>query len=257
MKFSANIGFLWNELPLTDAIKAAKAAGFDAVECHFPYGTPAAAVASTLEETGLPMLGLNTVRGQEGENGLAALPGRERDARRAIEQAIEYAAEIKAKNVHVMAGTADGEMACSTYMANLEYAAEIAEPYELTILMEPLNHLDAPGYFLKNTSQASDIIQKLARPNVKLMFDSYHVQITEGDLTRRLARLQPIIGHIQFASVPDRGPPDCGEIDYDHIFATIAELGFEMPLGAEYRPAGRTEDSLKWLSNIKSKGRIK
>ena len=84
MKFSANLGFLWNDRPLPDAIHAAAAAGFDAVECHWPYDTPAAGVTAALTETGLPMLGLNTRRGNVGENGLAALPGREPDARAAI-----------------------------------------------------------------------------------------------------------------------------------------------------------------------------
>jgi len=87
-KFSANLGFLWADQPLPSAIRAAKAAGFDAVECHWPYGTPAADVKAALEETGLPMLGLNTLRGDVagGENGLSALPGREEEARAAITQ---------------------------------------------------------------------------------------------------------------------------------------------------------------------------
>ena len=106
MKFSANLGFLWNELPLPAAIAAARRAGFDAVECHWPYDTPAQAIADALRETGLAMLGLNTVRGdvKAGENGLAALPGRQADARAAIDQAIAYGRAIGARNVHVMAG---------------------------------------------------------------------------------------------------------------------------------------------------------
>ena len=106
MKFSANLGFLWADRPLPDAIRAAKAAGFDAVECHWPYNVPVSATAAALEETGLPMLGLNTSRGNVtiGENGLAALPGREADARAAIDEAVAYAAGISAAAIHVMAG---------------------------------------------------------------------------------------------------------------------------------------------------------
>ena len=63
MQFSANLGFLWTELPLPEAIRAAKAAGFDAVECHWPYDVPAEELRAVLDETGLPMLGINTVRG--------------------------------------------------------------------------------------------------------------------------------------------------------------------------------------------------
>ncbi|CAG0912102.1 unnamed protein product, partial [Cyprideis torosa] len=102
LKFSANLGFLWQELALPDAIRAAKAAGFDAVECHWPYDTPVDEVKQALAETGLVMLGLNTVRGDlaAGENGLAALWGQEDEAERAIDQAIAYAAAINAQNVH-------------------------------------------------------------------------------------------------------------------------------------------------------------
>lgn len=122
MKFSANLGFLWTEHALPDAIRAAKAAGFDAVECHWPYDVPAADVKAALDETGLSMLGLNTVRGNPGENGLAALPGREPEARAAIDQAIAYAVEIGADAIHVMAGFAEGPEAEATFLENLGYA---------------------------------------------------------------------------------------------------------------------------------------
>ena len=76
-EFSANLGFLWTDRSLPEAIHAAQAAGFSAVECHWPFETPAQDVRAALHATGVPMLGLNTVRGNPGENGLAALPGRE------------------------------------------------------------------------------------------------------------------------------------------------------------------------------------
>lgn len=88
MLFSANLGFLWNDLPLPEAIRRAREAGFDAVECHWPYDTPAEDVAAALAECSLVMLGLNTRRGGAGENGLLALPGREQGARAAIDEAI-------------------------------------------------------------------------------------------------------------------------------------------------------------------------
>ena len=117
MKFSANLGFLWNDRPLPHAIRAAKAAGFDAVECHWPYGVPAEVTKAALDETGLQMLGLNTRRGNTaiGENGLAALPGREADARAVIDEAIAYASIISAKAIHVMAGNSSGPRARRTF----------------------------------------------------------------------------------------------------------------------------------------------
>ena len=249
MKFSANLGFLWSERPLPDAIRAAKSAGFDAVECHWPYGVDPADVKAALRETALPMLGLNTSRGDvaAGDNGLSTLPNRIPEARAAIDQAVAYGEAIGAQNIHVMAGFAQGTEAHQTYVDNLRYASGIAAAKGMSILIEPLNHYDAHGYFLQTTDQATAIIDEVGAPNLKLMFDCYHVQIMEGDLTRKLASLKDHIGHIQFASVPDRGTPDHGEVNYDHIFNVIKQLGYSMPLGAEYKPQGATAASLDWL----------
>lgn len=249
MQFSANLGFLWTERTLPGAIRAAKATGFDAVECHWPYGTPASEVKDALQDTGLQMLGLNTRRGDlsKGENGLTALPGRETEARSAIDEVLAYASAIGAANIHVMARFSQGPMAEETFVGNLKYACDQAGSLGITILIEPLNTYDAPGYFLSTTTQALDILEKVGRDNIKLMFDCYHVQLMEGDLSNRLKRLLPQIGHIQFASVPDRGTPDHGEVHYAYLFDLLNRLGWQSPLGAEYKPDGPTEDSLGWL----------
>ena len=249
MRFSANLGFLWADRPLPDAIRAAKAAGFDAVECHWPYAHDPHDVKAALDETGLEMLGLNTSRGDvaAGENGLAALPNREAEARAAIDQALDYAHIIGAGAVHVMAGFASGATAHKTFVANLCYATTQAAEKGITILIEPLNHYDAKGYFLSTTAQAVAIIEEVKAPNLRLMFDCYHVQLMEGDLTNRLSRLLPVIGHIQFASVPDRGTPDHGEVSYEHIFSHIDSLRWARPIGAEYKPKIETDLTLDWM----------
>lgn len=251
--FSANLGLLWRELALPDAIRAAGRAGFDAVECHWPYSVPVDAVRAALGETGLAMLGINTVAGrlENGENGLAALSGREAEARAAIDQAIDYASAIGARNVHVMAGSAEGELARQTFVSNLTYAAARAATRGITILIEPLNRFDWPRYFLRTTDEATEIIAATGASNLKLMFDCYHVQITEGDLTRRLQALMPIIGHIQIAGVPDRGEPDRGEVNYRHIVDVLESLGYDRPIGAEYRPAGPVEAGLGWMKALR------
>ncbi len=246
LKFSANLGFLWADWPLPDAVRAAKAAGFDAVECHWPYDVPAGELAAALHETGLKMLGLNTSRGNlaAGDNGLSAVPGREAEARDAIDQALCYGQAIDVANIHVMAGFAAGDQARQVFERALEYACEQAAKTGITILIEPLNSYDAPGYFLNTTDQAIAIIEAVGAANLKLMFDCYHVQLMQGDLTHKLQALMPHIGHIQFASVPDRGAPDHGEVNYSHVFETIRTLGYTAPLGAEYKPAGQ---SLEWM----------
>lgn len=251
IRFSANLGFLWAGLALPDAIRAAKAAGFDAVECHWPYDTDAAAVRAALNDTGLAMLGLNTRRGQPGENGLAALPGREAEARAEIDRALDYAAAISCGAVHVMAGVAEGAAAEATFRANLDHACARAAGQGTTILIEPLNRYDAPGYFLTSPEQAADIIAASEHPNLRLMFDCYHIQIMGGDLTRRLGRFLPITSHVQIAAVPDRGTPDHGELDYRHVLGALADLGWDRPVGAEYKDARPTGETLGWMAALR------
>lgn len=249
MKFSANLGFLWNDRPLPDAIRAAKVAGFDAVECHWPYGVPVSETKAALEETGLSMLGLNTSRGNIaiGENGLSALPGREADARAAIDEALAYAAGVSASAVHVMAGNSSGPRARRAFCDNLGYACDAAGE-AVTILIEPLNPYNAPGYYLNGTQIAADIVREVGKPNLRLMFDFYHIQIIEGDVTRRFETLLPLIGHVQIASVPDRGTPDHGELDYDYVLSRVAELGWQRPIGAEYLPRDVANPDMSWLA---------
>lgn len=244
-RFSANLGFLWTELPLPDAIRAAAAAGFDAVEAHWPYDVPAAEVKAALDQTGLPMLGINTVRGES--NGLSAIPGKVAEARAAIDQALDYAVATGTGAVHVMAGFASGPEVHQTFTDNLAYACDRAAPHGITCLIEPLNSYDAPGYFHSTTAHAVEIIEATGRANCKLMFDCYHVQVMEGDVTRRLEALLPHTGHIQFADVPHRGAPGTGELNYPYIFERIDALGWAAPIGAEYKPGGPTEATLGWM----------
>jgi hydroxypyruvate isomerase len=255
MRYSANLGFLFTDLPLPQAIHAAKDAGFDAVECHFPYDVPAAEVAAALQQTGLTMLGLNTWPGDKaaGDFGLAALPGREEEARAAIAQAVDYAVATGTKAIHVMAGRTDGgDSAEATFRANLTHACDLAAPHGITILIEPINTRDVQNYHLSRTDHALQIITALNRPNLKLMFDCYHMQIMQGDLATHLRDLLPVIGHIQIAAVPDRGEPDQGEVDYRWLTGHIAALGYSGPIGAEYKPRNGTAAGLAWLAQFRA-----
>ncbi|MGB0843442.1 MAG: hydroxypyruvate isomerase family protein [Alphaproteobacteria bacterium] len=252
-RFSANLGFLWSDLSLPDAIRAAKNAGFDAVECHWPYDIGAETVRATLTETGLPMLSINTSRGnhQVGEMGLNALPGREFEARSAIDQALAYAAQIGAENIHALAGVTAADGAWETFAENLGYACVSAEKYGIGVLIEPINTFDVPGYFLSKTDQAIELIQAVNTSNLKLMFDAYHVERMEGAVCPRLEKLMPWIGHIQFAGVPNRERPDQGGLDYKTVFQTIKHLGYAAPLGAEYKCVGETENTLGWMQTLR------
>jgi hydroxypyruvate isomerase len=205
MRFSANLGFLWTELSLPEAIRAAGAAGFDAVECHWPFATDPGLVRDALAEAGLPMVALNTRPGDRarGEFGLAALAGREAEARAAIAEAVAYANAVGAGAVHVMGGVAEGPEAERVFVENLGFAG--AEAGALTVLIEPINHVDVPGYFLGSVDRALDVLDKVAAPNLKLMVDCYHLARMGHDVAEEVVRLMPHTGHVQIAGHPGTG----------------------------------------------------
>ncbi|MBD2749233.1 TIM barrel protein [Microvirga sp. BT688] len=253
-RFSANLGFLFSDRPEIERVAAAASCGFKAVEMHWPYHVPAHDMREALASHDLTMLGLNMPIGNAaGDFGLAALSGRESEFQHALDQALSYGSTIRASALHCLAGivSADERMAAErTFITNLQMAADRAGQAGMTILIEPMNHRDRPGYFLHHVEQAAAIIEQAGRRNIKLMFDCYHVQITQGDLTTRLRTHLNLIGHVQIAAVPSRAEPDEGEVNYRDIFRTLDSLSYQGWVGAEYRPRGRTEDGLVWLSNL-------
>ncbi len=255
MRFSANLGLLWTNLQLPAAIRAAKDNGFDAVECHWPYDVPPENVLQALNETGLRMLGLNTGRGDvsKGEIGVAALQGREYQSRQFIDEALAYAVKIGCDYIHVMAGTADfhNQIAQRVFTENIRYACRAAALVEKTVLIEPLNTYDAPGYFLSTLEDALLVIKQVGEPNLKIMFDCYHQQLMGGDLLNRFKHALPHIGHVQFASVPERVEPDIGEVYYPWLLKEFVVAGYTGMFGAEYKARARTEDGLSWLSDYR------
>ncbi len=253
-RFSANLGFLWADLPLLERIDAAAAAGFRAVELHWPYETPAEAVAERCAERGVVLLGINTAVGaRAGDAGLAAVPGREAEAREAIDQAFDYAAAAGGTAVHVMAGKvpeAEREAGRRVFAEALRHVAERAEKTGILALLEPLNPRDMPGYFYSRVEEAVGLIDAVGSERIRLMFDCYHVGVTQGDVITRLRRYQPWIGHIQVAAVPSRAEPDEGELAYPAIFAEIDALGYAGWVGCEYKPRAGTDAGLGWTEAL-------
>jgi 2-dehydrotetronate isomerase len=248
-RLAANLGWLFAEHPFMERFGAAAAAGFRAVELLYPYEHPAAVVRAELARHGLTQLGINTPVGREGESGLAALPGREREWRDAFLRALDYAVAAGARSVHCLAGCVPPEKrpaAETVFIANLARAAEDAAKSGIMLLIEPLNPRDRPDYFLTRVEQAADIIGKVGAPHLRIQFDFYHVQIVSGDLIRRFETHLPLIGHVQIASVPQRREPDEGEVNYPEILAALDRLGYAGFVGCEYRPRAGTEQGLAW-----------
>ena len=247
-KLAANLTWLFTEVPFLDRFEAAAAAGFRAVEFLRPYEFPPEEIAARVERHRLEVVLLNAPSGDasKGERGLAALPGREADFMRTMDRALDYAKATGCKRIHVLAGNASGSAAEGTYTANLKAAADLVAPLGITLLIEPLNTRDAPGYFLSTTSAALAILERVDRRNVSLQFDLYHCQIMEGDLARHIRDLAGRFAHVQIAGVPDRNEPDTGEINHAYVLDLLDETGYAGWVGCEYGPKAGTVAGLAW-----------
>jgi hydroxypyruvate isomerase len=249
-KFAANLSTLFTELPFLDRFAAAKAAGFTAVEFQSPYALSPADIKASAARAGLAVVLFNAPMGdaKAGDRGLAAQPGREAEFAASIATALVYAQAFDCKQIHVLAGPASGERAAqeALYVANLQRAATSAAAAGVSLLIEPLNARDNPGYFLNTTRQATAVLDRVDRANVALQFDFYHCQITEGDLAHHTKSLFGRYPHVQIANVPGRHEPDQGEINFSYLFDRLDELGYAGWVGCEYRPKSATLAGLGW-----------
>ena len=258
-RFAANLSFLFNEGPFLERFAEAAQAGFRAVEFAFAYSYPLKDVVAAQREAGVEVALMNAPPGDQeaGERGLASLPGREHEFAAGIATALQYAQALGCRRLHVMAGVLprdadvdERERRLRVYQRNLRYACTEAAAQGVTVLIEPLNPRDMPGYLLTTQADAHAIRTEIGAPNLKVQMDLYHAQIVEGDLTVKLRRWLSHIGHIQIAGVPDRGEPDVGEINYAWIFRLLDELNYDGWVGCEYRPAHGTTEGLAWFYRL-------
>jgi hydroxypyruvate isomerase len=251
-RLAANLSMMFNEVPFLERFAAARKAGFEGVEYLFPYDIPAAELRTRLTGEGLTQVLFNMPPGDwaRGERGLASLPGREPEFRESVKKALDYAAALDCRQIHCMAGIVPAGVspvtAAAVYAANLARAAEQAQPAGVRLVIEPINHRDMPGYFLNTQAQGAAVVEAIGRDRLGLQFDVYHVQVTEGDITKRMEQFMPVIAHMQIADVPARNEPGTGEIGWPFVFRRIDELGYKGWVGCEYRPAGETVEGLHW-----------
>lgn len=253
VRLAANLSTLFTELPFLERVAAAARAGFRAFECQFPYEVEPAALAARREAAGLDWVLFNAPPGrvEAGERGIASLPGREREFDAGLERAVAYMEAGGCRQVHVMAGLlpagADRERHLAHFVESIARAADRFAALDADVLIEPINtRVDVPGYLLDGTRLALECIARAERPNIRLQYDVYHMQIMEGDLMRSIERLLPWIGHIQIADNPGRHEPGTGEIAFERLLRHLDAIGYAGHVGCEYLPAGRTEDGLGW-----------
>ena len=252
-RFAANLSMMYTEVPFLERFGACAADGFRAVEFLFPYEHPAQAIRDELDRHGLQQVLFNAPPGsfEAGERGIAGLPGRRDEFQQGIDQAIEYAKVLGCPRVHVMAGLLKRESEFTAqrelYVDNLGWAARKLGDAGLTMLIEPINTRDIPGYLLNTQADAHAIVERIGASNLKVQMDLYHCQIVEGDVAMKIRKHLSGVGHIQIAGVPQRHEPDIGELNYPYLFELLDELGYDGWIGCEYRPKGRTSDGLGWL----------
>lgn len=252
-RFAANLTMMYPEHAFLDRFRAAAQDGFEAVEFLFPYEHPAAEIRSRLETQGLQLALFNAPPGDwaKGERGIASCPGREEEFRGSIAKALEYARALGNERLHVMAGLiapdADRARHREVYLRNLAHAAREAAALGITVVIEPINTRDIPGFFLNRQDEAHAVCAEVAAPNLKVQMDLYHCQIVEGDLAAKIRRYLGGVGHMQIAGVPERHEPSLGEVNYPYLFDLIDSLGYAGWIGCEYRPRRGTSEGLEWI----------
>lgn len=246
-RFAANLTFLFTELPILDRFAAARRAGFDGVEMLFPYDLAAHELAAACHGAALEFVLLNTPppNWAGGPRGFAAVPGGEERFRHDFDRALRYAQLLRSRHIHVMAGKAEGPAAHRTLVENLRWAA--ARAPHASLLLEPINQADMPGYFLSDFRLAAQIIAEVGAPNLGLQFDAYHAHVITGDAAACLTAHLDIVRHIQIAGAPGRHEPRIGDIDYGDFFRRVDAAGYRGWVSAEYIPQTTTEAGLRWL----------
>ncbi len=252
-RFDANLSMLFTEVDFLDRFAAAAAAGFAGVEYVSPYDYEPDILARRLAANGLSQVLFNLPVGDwdAGERGIAILPDRVAEFRSGAETAVAYAKALGCKQVNCLAGIVpDGTNLAvlrETFIENLKFTADLFEKYDTKLLIEPINPIDIPGFYLNSSRQALDLIEAVGSDNLYLQYDIYHMQIVEGDLARTIEAALPRIAHIQIADNPGRHEPGTGEINYPFLFDHLDRIGYQGWVGCEYRPSGPTADSFGWM----------
>lgn len=237
-----------------DRFAAAAEAGFKGVEYLFPYDFDKDEIAAALKANGLTQVLHNLPAGDwgAGERGIACHPDRVEEFKAGVDQAIEYATTLGCKQINCLAGIApegvDEETLRKTFVSNLAYAAEKLGEHGIRLLIEPINTINIPGFYLNYTQQALDIIAETGSDNIRVQYDIYHMQIMEGDLARTMENNLAMIPHIQLADNPGRHEPGTGEINYPFLFDFLDKIGYTGWIGCEYAPAAGTKEGLGWIT---------
>jgi hydroxypyruvate isomerase len=253
-RLAANVAWLFTEHPWVDRFGAARQAGFAAVE--FPWPAEPDATAAAIRGAGIGVALLNMDAGDlaAGARGWPNDPGRVEEWRRALEAALDLAATVGCRSVNVLAGNrlagaGDGEQrACLE--ANLRWALPRAADAGVTLVTEMLNRRENPDYLIASLDETEPLRERLAPLGWRLQYDTWHLALTERDVPAAIRRAGGHIGHVQVADVPGRHEPGSGSLDWRAIGAALDAVGYEGPIGLEYRPRAGTARGLSGLNDL-------
>ena len=247
LKFSANLSWLYPEIPFLMRFHRARKAGFRGVECTFPYEIEEGALGNELRAHDLAQVLINAPPGNwsRGDRGLAGLPDRREEFLASLDVARRYANELRCPFVHVLAGCRSQGADRYTYKENLKRAVDMLGQVGAQPLVEVLNGRDVPGYLIDHPDIACELVDQV--PGLGLQADLYHLQITRGDITSFLRENIGVIRHVQVAGVPDRGEPNRGELNIHHCLNVLSDLGYSGWIGCEYSPQRSDDDGLSWV----------
>lgn len=251
LKLSANISMLFCEVPFLERFKAARDAGFEAVEFLYPEGVSSEVVVSLLGKERLAHSLANMPFGPA-DLGVAAVPGQERVFEQRMREALRYANVTGCKTLHALAGKAtparDQDVIDRTLIQNLRSAASLANEHGVTVVLEAINRSDVPDFALNGVHHAAHIVEAVSRPNVRLLLDLYHVGRLGEDVHEVVRQYGPTAGYVQVAGFKGRHEPDDGAADYVGMLCLLWESGYRGWVGCEYRPLAGTVEGLSWLS---------
>lgn len=245
LTLSVCIEMIFRGLPFVERIGATRAAGLDAVEFWGWRNKDLDAVRAACEEHGVRVaaFGLDT-------GGPLTAGGDIDELMTCVDDSIQAARKLGARTLLCTTGNEQLGRSRSEQRemvtAKLQAIAPLLEDAGVTAVLEPLNVLvDHQGYFLVGTAEALEILEEVNSPNVKLLFDIYHQQISEGNVLRNLTGSLPRLGHVHAADNPGRHEPGTGELNYPVILRRLDECGYDGYVGLEYRPSRDPAETLR------------
>ena len=219
---------------ILSAIDLTAKAGLDAIEFWTWPGKDIEAIGRRARQHNLAVAAMCT------RNFILNDPEQRSDYLEGLEASVPIAANLGCPTLITQVGQDTGAPRAVQHQSIVEgllAAAPILEKAGLTLVIEPLNlRVNHPGYYLSHSQEAFDIVRKVNHPRVKVLFDIYHQQVTEGDVTRRALAELELIGHFHAAGTPGRHELDCGELHYPYILQAIDQAGYEGYVGLEYFP---------------------